>query len=1119
MIRGPLPAADRVVAVFSGGLQGSGVLLSRLTVLTCAHVLGDTEDTTVAHPSGGGPVPVEVVWSDPAADLALLGFRSRPGVAPAGPPGRWSRLRLGQVATRSPLPDCEVIGFPDVQRQAGDLDLDQFEGTVLPGAGRLRGVLTFELARPSAAEPPADGAASPLEGLSGAPVFAGEVLLGVVRQVPRGRNHVRLECVPVTALLPTAPGQAPPQNFDDTFRQPEPAPRWEEVTASHAGDQAYEEEYARAVRNHYRRSKIFGIDGLDTNDTTWDMDTAYLSLEAQPPVAARGPGEGPPGSPGTGQPRRVDELLSDRPRTLLRGEAGAGKTTLVWWLAAHAAEHTLGPELAELNGLVPFVVPLRELRSKGLDFPIPSQLAKVARLAVDDPPDGWAGRVLKAGRGLLLIDGLDEVPAAEREDARDWLAAFLLQHPQTRCMATVRPGAVDNDWLRSEKFEELTLLPMRDTDIRSFVAAWHRTARKECAGYPDPQRAREERDELRELETDLLQQFARNPALQTLARTPLLCAVICALHRRRGGMLPDTRWELYRATLAMLLGARDKRRKVCNPEGIAMGPEEHQELLQAIAVWLVRTGQNQLTPAEAERRIAQALRALPQVGEQGGPATVLKHLLNRSGLLQERSDDAIQFIHRTFQDYLAAKALIDGGGPKELLNHARDEQWQDVIQLAVGHCRPAERVELIRGLLDQGDQAAEAEQRESLHLLAAHCRIGVTVLDGEVQRAVDDRVRSMLPPHVVSDAVPLASLGPYLLPFLPGPDGLPAAVARAVVDLIGAVGGREAVPYARRFTNCAAAGVREMLCGSWSRYPAAEYATEVLARMPLESEMLNVRTREQLSQLGVLGRVGSIALMSSAFRPEELTRHFTSSVAVRRLMIVGNTRIRDLGFLRTQRELSHLYLTRCPSLRDISAVAEHRLRSLSLDVPLALTALAPVRRIPGLGTLDIRLRQENGEVGLPEAHPDVTRLKVTADHPFPLDSLTEWPALKHLELDVRFEPLSRLGTLAPASQVSELTLSLRQPPDFAPVEPLPRITSLQLLLRHPEPVGWLGEIGRLFPGLTALRLVVPRTSGVTIPLDLTPLGALPDVQVRLDAHAELTLIGEEALGDRLTVRR
>lgn len=63
-------------------------------------------------------------------------------------------------------------------------------------------------------------------------------------------------------------------------------------------DARYEEEYTAALGAAYRRTKI----------SEWDLDTAYLSLEAQQ-------NSGRTGLP----PTRIDALLPDRPRVRLRG--------------------------------------------------------------------------------------------------------------------------------------------------------------------------------------------------------------------------------------------------------------------------------------------------------------------------------------------------------------------------------------------------------------------------------------------------------------------------------------------------------------------------------------------------------------------------------------------------------------------------------------------------------------------------------------------------------------------------------------------------------------------------------------------------------------------------------
>ncbi|MFD5328782.1 NACHT domain-containing protein [Streptomyces sp. NPDC127092] len=891
-------STSQFVFAVLGKHQGTGVLLPGNLVLTAAHVIGGAHSATVAGPYRE-PQRLRVVWSDERLDAALLLSERRLGPTP----------QLSTVATDHPIPGCVILGYPHIQRDEEQRpDLDQFTGTVLPMAGLLRRTLTVELDRPPVTET-ADGP-SPLAGLSGAPVYADDGLLGIVRAVPRGRGHRRLECLPLSALL--ADDEAY-RWLPDDFAPPRP------VTATHPRDQPYEEEYAEAVGAAYRRTRIFGLDELGKQASAWDLDTAYLSLEA----ASRDREAVP-------VPRRIDDLLADRPRVLLRGDAGAGKTTLVWWLASHAAAGTLGPELAALNGLVPFVVPLRSLRTQGGGFPSPAELPAVAGLVIDAAPDGWAGRVLGAGRGLLLVDGLDEVTQDDREDAHTWLSGLLARYPDTRCVATVRPHAVAPDWLGAERFEELNLLPLRGEDIQAFVTAWHDAARLDA----------DERDRaaLDDLERDLAQQFRHNPNLAELARTPLLCAVICALHRLREGFLPETRWELYDSALTMLLGTRDERRRVDAPDGIRMSVEEHQQLLQRLAARLVRGGQTEFTRAQALQRLERDLSGMPRVRAQGTPEEILTHLINRSGLLQERADDVFQFAHRTFQDFLAAKEFVEDDSLPELLRHAYDQQWHDVLLLAAGHCTRRDLPVLVEGLLKAGSETRRRDLKTTLYVLAALAAQHAAWLDEGLHRRVRKAVRSVIPPHNREQVMQLARLGGFVLPLLPDPREVPGEAAGMCVDLIGEIGGSDALPAAEAYARVDHGRIARF----WNRFPTEAFARNVLSRMP-SNAVIGASSPEQLRHVRRVASIHSL-IVSGSHAPEALV----SALAGRKpaaLSLLDNPLLADLDLLRSVdcSRLETVIVTDCPALRSVSALAG-----------LPALGLLQLLGVPADATLDLR---------------------------------------------------------------------------------------------------------------------------------------------------------------------
>ncbi|MFF3032635.1 NACHT domain-containing protein [Streptomyces rubiginosohelvolus] len=1073
--------ADRTVVV-TAIQQGSGVLLTDRLVLTCAHVV-KSGSVLIAHPAISDRVRATVAWIDYRLDVALL--EAVEPVRPVPP------VRLGVVDTRQAIPECEITGFPRVQRYGPDrrLEADQYTATVLPVAGQVRDLLVCELDGPPAARPDDEPAA--LSGLSGGPVFMGDVLLGVARQVPQQRDGRRVECVPLAPVLAANP-------FRLVYRRTGLDLRQERVHGSFPRDLRYEAEYAQALGVAYRRTKIFGLDELSRHDREWDLDTAYLSLEAQAQDRA---------APGPPLPRRIDDLLADRPRVLLRGDAGAGKTTLLWWLAAHASARTLGDALAPLNGLVPFVVPLRTLRARGMTFPRPAELSGAAGLAVDTAPEGWAGRVLEAGRALLLVDGLDEVPPEEREQAHDWLSQLLRRYPETRCVVTVRPLAVEPDWLRSEGFAELRLLPMRNEDIQAFVASWHRAARLS-----------EEDDAARldELEHDLSHQFDQNPTLRDLARTPLLCAVICALHRLRDGLLPETRWKLYRSALEMLLGHRDDRRRLGQPEGVGLEVEEHTQLLQRIAVWLVREGQSEFTRPQALRQLRRALAGMEQVSVQGPPEKILTHLLNRSGLLQEHGDDTYQFIHRTFQDYLAAKELVEDDHLGELLRHAGEESWQDVVLLAAGHCGRRELAALVTRLLDTGQQhGAGTIGRTDLHVLAALCAQHATWLDGTVRDRVRRSTAALFPPadnnhHVRS----LARLGPAALEFLPGPQQVPdeGPGAENTARLIVRIGGAPAVPHAQAWLR-AHPRLSPVFMHEWDRFPPEAYATEVLVHGDLENSILMVGDLGRLRALRHLPPIYALSLYGDL--PDAEIGAAMQGRQVRVLGVGTNTLLAGLSCLSPLRAgLQVLAISGCPAIGDLTPLTElDDLGSLALDVQAMRTEdLATLTRLRSLEHLGLKHLAADRLSEL-TAHPGLTKLTVENRHPFVLDGLDAWASLRILEISETVAFDDTLTALRANPRITHLGLTAfpwaHQP---SPKHDAPDVE--QLTVQAPHHGKDMGMLRELFPAVTDLTV----NASERRVLDLTSLHTWPGLRVKVTGLGESRLIGSEELGDRLTVR-
>ncbi|WP_181790981.1 NACHT domain-containing protein, partial [Streptomyces phytophilus] len=488
-----------------------------------------------------------------------------------------------------------------------------------------------------------------------------------------------------------------------------------------ARDAAFERAYFAYVAKKHGKLTIYGVDLADS-PAKWPLDVAYLRLEAAAEHHPAAPSHEPlpyadlgglAGSDPLPDPvLPADQALATYERVLLRGAAGSGKTTLVQWLALSATRADTGAEhtMDYLAGRVPFVLPLRTLTRHGQRLPAPRDfLPATGSPLAGAQPDGWEHRVLSARRGLLLVDGIDEVPRAERDRTRRWLSDLIDAYPGNRWLVTSRPSAVGEDWLAAEGFSELTLAPMRPADLARFIARWHAAVRTGDPAADDAQ--------LAAYEAQLTAAVRHTSDLGRLATNPLMCGLMCALNRARRGHLPRGRKELYEAALSMLLTRRDRERDMAVPD---LRDEPQLQVLQRLAYWLIRNGRTELDRARAESIVAAALPAVPEVAALGDATAVLEHFRDRSGLLREPGPGAVDFVHRTFQDYLGARAAVEDGDIGVLAAHAADDQWEDVIRMAVAQGRPREREEILRELLAAAE-AREGVEGVRIRLLAAAC--------------------------------------------------------------------------------------------------------------------------------------------------------------------------------------------------------------------------------------------------------------------------------------------------------------------------------------------------------------------------------------------------------------
>jgi hypothetical protein len=615
-----------------------------------------------------------------------------------------------------------------------------------------------------------------------------------------------------------------------------------------AEDAAFEERYLRSVVEEFNRVTIYGIDLPNPNTPDdWPLEATYVSLGAE---------FDSPEDPASAQPvMPADRALAGRERVLLRGMAGSGKTTLVQWLAVSTACGRLPEELAGLRGRIPIVLPLRRFARDG--FPAPDDFLTALRHPLaDEAPAGWAVRVLLEERALLLVDGMDEVPDERRAELRDRLLRLLRIHPGTVCLVTARPPAVDSDWPAAEGFDELTLAPMSRDQVSTLITAWHAAARTDTG---------RDHERLEEYQQRLLGAIPLYRELRGLATNPLMCSLICALNRDRSGSLPQGRRELYEAAMEMLLQRRDTERHVVD-DAVRMQRPPRERLLRKLAYRMLVEGRTVMDRSSVLAVLERHLPAIPALAGQGSAEAIQRHLLLRSGLLREAADGATEFVHRTVQDYLAAKEAVERRDFALLLEHAHEPEWEEVIRMAVAHARPDECALLLEGLLAPGPRGMQRNRRR---LLAAACLEHVTELDPDVHARIRRETRNIVRPATVAAARGLGWVGPIVLEMLPDPSTVDDQEAYRIAVTVTRIQDDAAVDYLARMRDRSSLALRAELARGWRNFDTARYAEEIVRHLDPEGLYFPVSDRVELAALEKLGGRPWIQV-AGRFTPEEL---------------------------------------------------------------------------------------------------------------------------------------------------------------------------------------------------------------------------------------------------------
>jgi predicted NACHT family NTPase len=375
-------------------------------------------------------------------------------------------------------------------------------------------------------------------------------------------------------------------------------------------------------------------------------------------------------------------------RLVVIGSPGSGKTTLLAGTVLEFCTKRLrnGP-LGLQRGRVPFMLYLRQIASTICSDPmVPLSAvirASLSSLVRQAEPSDWVERQLAAVRGVILLDGLDEVvDPSRRTTVTGWLDRQFNLFPSNSYMVTSRPAGYVNNVLTGATI--VTLQPLDASQIDAFIRHWYVQAHATSLGRGDASSRIEAETAAEELITIL----RRNTDIAGLATNPLMLTAIINVHYYRAAV-PGSRYDLISEICDIFLGRQQEAKGLRED----LSRNQKAEVLGWLALAMMLRGIYSIGVKDATVIIEKAF---SDIRVEITPETFLRSTESSSGLIMEYEAGFYRFAHLILQEFLAAVHIRDHAKVDILIQNVGDPRWIEVTAL---YCAQSDATPIIDAYL------------------------------------------------------------------------------------------------------------------------------------------------------------------------------------------------------------------------------------------------------------------------------------------------------------------------------------------------------------------------------------------------------------------------------------
>lgn len=308
---------------------------------------------------------------------------------------------------------------------------------------------------------------------------------------------------------------------------------------------------------------------------------------------------------------------------IISGTGGIGKSMMMRHLFFEAAEHfntyEVLPVLSALKNFKATDTNIAEFSYKTIkDFD-----PKMSFEAFEEE--------LKAGRCMILLDGLDEIATDARKSFENAIVSFLRTYPQNFVILSSRPYT---QFVQFGHFPVMQILPFDKKKAIRLI---------DKLEFHDPAAKEKFRDALEEKLFDSHKQFASNPLLLT----------IMLMTYSANGEIPQVRHVFYAKAYETMARLHDASKGAyVRPLHTKLTPEQFATYFAEFCARTYRAEALEFTEQSFTQYMKKVI-AHQKRDIMAEPRDFLQDLTNNLCIMYEEGDK-YYFIHRSFQEYFAA---------------------------------------------------------------------------------------------------------------------------------------------------------------------------------------------------------------------------------------------------------------------------------------------------------------------------------------------------------------------------------------------------------------------------------------------------------------------------------